>query len=288
MRLAAAFALAVAVAAGSLAACKRSTAAGPKAPTVSAITVTLAPRPVGLRWVETDDSRMEVELRHGARTAWVGTRRHHRTELEILEVDAAGVVTKLAVTYREREDEDSGPEPGATQAKRSALAGKAYVVGVVDGKVTATRAEGGRVSDAELRELTADHDDVGTVPAMDEILARTWQLGVTVDLTADELSRLAAGTRADAPRMTFASFTLREVRGDEAELAMRTRMQSSGRTSMTIDANGAVVIDLRTGWPRSVSLGGAVNGTIAGMPISGNIKSTQVMTVLAPGTAPPP
>lgn len=78
------------------------------------------------------------------------------------------------------------------------------------------------------------------------------------------------------------------MRGDEAELAMRTRMQSSGRTSMTIDANGAVVIDLRTGWPRSVSLGGAVNGTIDGMPISGNLKSTHVMTVLAPGALPPP
>lgn len=288
MRPAAAFALAVAAAAGSLAACERSTAAGPKEPTVSAITVTLAPRTVGLRWVETDDLHMEVELRQGARAAWVGTRRHHRTELEVLEVDAAGAVTKLAVTYRERQDDDSGPEPGATRAKRSALAGKAYVVAVVDGKVTATRAEGGRISDAELREITADHDDLGMAPTMDEILARTWQPGVTVDLTADELSRLAARTRADAPRLTSASFTLREVRGDEVELAMRTRMESGGRASMTIDANGAIVIDLRTGWPRSVSLGGAVNGTIAGMPISGNMRSTQVMTVLAPGAAPPP
>jgi hypothetical protein len=85
--------------------------------------------------------------------------------------------------------------------------------------------------------------------------------------------------RADAPRPTAVSFTLREVRADELELAMRTRMESHGDVSMIIDGNGTVVLDARTGRTKLVRLSGAVNGTAGGMPMSGNLRASTTYDV---------
>jgi hypothetical protein len=268
MRLVAA---ALVLASAEAVACSPSKPSGPRAPVVTTIVVPLTQHPVGLRWVSTEDYRIEAELRHGAKSAWFGSKRRRRTETEILAVDPAGVVTKVAITYHERDDRGDGP--GAPPPTRSAIVGSSYVAAVTDGKLTASRADGRRLRDAELRELALDLDSLGKLEVMDQILARTWQVGVKVDPTADELRRLNEDTPASEPRPVVISFTLREVRGDEAELLMSTRMQSQEAVAMTIDASGRVLVDLRTGCSMSLSLSGAVNGNAAGVPFSGNMSA---------------
>ncbi len=249
--------------------CKKSPATGTTSPSATdALTFPLAPRVVGTRWAKVDDltTSLVVETPQGKVDA--GGKRHYRTESEILAVDAAGLVTKLSVSYPERVDLDLGP---SAKPKTSALLGNTYVVALEGGAMVATR-DGQPVTGAELVELTKDQDDLGKAPVMEQIMAgRPWKLGERYQLTADDLARLAAVKGGDGPQTTAMALTLREVVGSQATFALTMTMQSADRTSLSIDISGTMAVDTATGRPGRLELSGPVKGNYSGLPITGTM-----------------
>ena len=266
-------ALTVALAAAPLVAgCKQSPATAGTGPTASdTLTLPLAQRKVGIRWIKIDDTTTDLKIGTGADAAQVGGKRHPRTANEILEVGADGGVTKVKLTYLERTDVELGP--GAGPGKASPITGKSYIAWVEGGEVAATAADGSAVSSEELSEIRRDQDELGKPPVMEQIMARTWKVGVTVALTADELARLAASEGGgDGPRPSSITLTLRAVAGGTAEFAMTMKMESAS-PPLVIDAAGTAFIDVATGRPNRIDISGPVAGDAGGTPISGTMAS---------------
>lgn len=263
------------LAASALAGCPKSTPSGPSEG--DSLTLPLTARAVGTKWSKVDDTSTTVEITIEGQTTKAGGRRHHRTDGEILAVDAAGLVTKVALSYVERTDTDLGP--GGEETRPSAIAGKSYIVWVEGGEVAATHADGGAVSSEELLELTTDQEDLGKPPVMEQIMARTWKRGVKVDLTADELARVNEGK--DGPRSTSMSFTLRGVTGGVADFAMSMRMENLN-PPIAIDASGTATVDARTGRPVKLEISGPVSGSANGLPLGGSMTGHVTYTFTGP------
>ena len=262
-------ALAAALAVAPLAAgCKKSSTTGATGPTASdTLTLPLAPRAVGIRWIKVDDTTTDLKIGSGADATQFGGKRHHKTANEILEVDANGLVTRVKLTYVERTDTQLGP--GAT----SPVVGKSYIAWVEGGEISATTADGRAVSSEELLEITSDQDELGKPPVMEQIMARTWKVGVTVPLTAAELERLAASEGGgEGPRPSTITLTLRAVSGGTAEFAMTMKMESAS-PPLVIDAAGTAFIDAATGRPKRIEISGPVSGDAGGTPVSGTMAS---------------
>ena len=249
--------------------CKKSHDTGTTMPAAGdTITVPLAARTVGVRWTKTDDVSTQLHVVQGDQSADLGSKRHHVTANEILAIDGAGLITKVAVTYQERTDETVG-EPGVT----SALLGKSYVVSVEGGALAATHADGSAVSSEELLELTDDQDDLGKPPVMEQLMARTWKRGQRVDLTADELQRYAAN-KGTGPRATAMSFTLEGVADGKATFAMTMKMTGDG--DVAFDITGQVVVDATSGRPAKLEMHGPVNGTMGNATVTGTLSGLVV------------
>lgn len=257
------------------------TAPAPTAPAGDGLKLPLAAHTVGLRWTKVDDMTSAMEVTAGDKKIPVTSKRHYRDELEILAVDAAGIVTKIKASYPERQDtEETG---GKGRDKTSTLTGKSYVASSVGGKVEATLAAGGAVSPEELTELTRDLDELGKPQPMDRIVAsRTWKIGEVYNFTADELAQLAAAKVDDAPSPTAMSLALREVAGDRAIFDMTSAMSTTGKAAMSIEMKGTVTIDSKTGRPVVIELGGPVTGTASGMPVTGTMTGKITYDYTAP------
>ena len=250
--------------------CKKSHDAGTTMPGAGdTITVPLAARTVGVRWTKTDDVSTQLHVVQGDQSADIGSKRHHVTASEILAVDGAGLITKVAVTYQERTDETVGNEPSPP----SVLVGKSYVVSVAGGAVAATRADGSAVSAAELVELTDDQDDLGKAPVMEQLMARTWKRGERVELTADELQRYAANKGA-GPRATAMAFTLEGVAAGKATFAMTMTMTGDG--DVAFDITGKVVVDAASGRPDQLQMHGPVSGMMGDAKVTGTLTGNVV------------
>lgn len=246
--------------------------AGPAAG--DSVTIPLAPRTVGIKWTKLDEGTTSIEVTQGGQTATFGGKRHHRTDSEILAVDGAGLVTKVAVTYVERDDTDGD------EVKPSAIAGKSYIAWIEGGEIGATHADGSAVSSEELDELTHDQDELGKPPVMEQIMARTWTRGVKVDLTEAELAR-AGEDAGDGPKPSAMSFTLRAVEGGVAAFDVIMQMKSVS-PPIGIDASGTATIDVRTGRPVRLELAGPVSGSASGMTIGGSMSATVTYTFADP------
>lgn len=255
----------------------------PTAPTPTAPTAPAAPAPagdglklpeaaktVGLRWTKLDDMKSDMVVTAGDKKIAVTSMRHYKDELEVLEVDAAGIVTKMKAAYPERQDSETAN--GTTREKPSPLVGKTYVVASVGGKVEATLADGGAVSAEELAALSRDLDQLGKPQPMDKIISsRTWKVGEVYAFTADELAQLAAAKGPDAPSTSAISLALREVSADRAVFEMKSVLATQGKAEMKIEMTGTVTVDVKTGRPMGVDLAGPVAGTAGGMPITGTM-----------------
>lgn len=236
---------------------------------VDHVQLPLAPRVVGIRWTKVDDTTTDLRVGTGSTAVPVGGKRHHRSDNEILAVDADGLVTKVAVSYPEWVDVSVGADaPDAAPPLR----GRSYVAWIADGVIAATHADGSAVSDAELKELSGDQDELGRPPVMEQIMAsRTWKLGETYVLGAPELMRLASSKGGVGPQATALNLTLRRVVGADAEFAMVMKLESTESVTMTIDVTGTVTIDTATGRPQRLEISGPVTGAAAGMPITGTM-----------------
>jgi hypothetical protein len=169
-----------------------------------------------------------------------------------------------------KETEQAG---GKTREKPSPLAGKRYLAWAEGGAIKATHEDGSAVSPEELDELSQDLDELGKPRPMDEIIAaRTWKVGEPYSFTADELARLNATKSERTPRGTAMSLELREVAGGRAVFAMKTSMQLEGKATMKMEMNGTATLDVATGRPLAVELGGPLDGTAKGQPLTGTMK----------------
>ncbi len=263
-----------------LAACSTSPARPPALsgqPRDDTLTLPPARRVVHLARTQVEDISTIIETTHAGQPIHVGARRHHVTASEVLAVDAAGAVTKLAVTYVERDDVTS--TSAGDENRPSAIAGRSYIVWIEGGEVQATQADGGAVSSEELLELTLDQGDLGKPVAMDTIMARAWTRGAKVDLTADELSRYNDGR--DGPRATAMSFTLRGVAGGVADFAAIMRMETDA-PPLVIEAQGTLTVDVETGRPRGFALTGSVRGTANGVALGGTTTSSITYAFVEP------
>lgn len=248
---------------------------GPGGP--DTLTLPYTPRPVGFEWTKVDDMSTTIEVTTGGAVERRGGRRHHRTDTKVLAVDADGVVTKVSVTYSERTDIDLGPEGESTRP--TPVLGKTYTVWREGDELRATRADGAEASSEELLVITLDQDDLGKPPVTEQLLARTWTRGVKVDLTADELARLAEAS--DGPRQTATSFTLQGVADGVATFAMTTRLELRS-PPIAMDVTGTALFDARTGWPRRLELAGPVSGELAGQKLAGQMSGLVTYTYVTP------
>lgn len=137
-------------------------------------------------------------------------------------------MTKLAVSYPEWDDVGLGAAgPDAAPPIR----GRSYVVWVEGGVIAATHADGSAVSDAELKELAGDQDELGRPPVIEQIMAsRTWKVGETYVLGAPELISLASSKGGVGPQATALNLTLRRVVGAAAEFAMVMKLSRAPPT----------------------------------------------------------
>lgn len=230
-----------------------------------------AARPVGMRWAKNDELSSTMHIGEGDKQIDVENKHQYRDELEVVEADASGMVTKIKVAYPTRvETEEVG---GKAKDKRSPLAGNSYVVWVAGGKTEATHADGSAVSQEELEELTGDHDDLGKPEVMEQIMARrTWKVGETYAFTADDLAALAKVKATEAPASKALSLTLKELAEGRAIFEMKTTMALEGKLELSIEMTGLVQIDIKTGRPMVVDLSGPAKGVVSGMPVTGNMS----------------
>ena len=258
---------------------------------VGEIKLPLAPRTPGLAWTKTDELTSKMTIGSGAKQLVVDGSRRYVERIEIVELDDKGLVTKVKASYPERADrEQINDKP---RDKTSPIAGKAYLVWTDGGAIKATHEDGSAVSPEELAELGEDLDELGKPRVMDEIVAsRTWKIGETYELTADELGRLNAIKSARAPRTTAMSLALTSVAPTRVDLAMKTTMQLEGKLAMTVHLDGTVALDPKTGQPLSLVLAGPAEGTAGGAPVTGsmsgkvNYEYTPVATPPAPTATP--
>ena len=235
----------------------------------------------GVRWTKVDDLTTAMEITAGDKKIPITSKRHYRDELEILAVDPTGIVTKMKASYPERTD--SEVTAGKSRDKPIAIVGKSYVVSSVGGKIEATLADGGAVSPEELAELSHDLDELGKPQPMEHIMSgRTWKVGEVYPFTADELAQLNAVRDTEAPETKALSLTLREVSGDRAVFAMKTSMEVTGKAAMKVELDGAVTVDIKTGRPLALELGGQLVGTVAKMPVTGTMTGTITYAYAAP------
>ncbi len=226
---------------------------------------------VGMRWTKVDDLTSSMVITAGDKKLTIDGKRHYRHEHEVLAVDAAGLVTKVKVSYPEHEESES--KNGEAKDKVSPLKGKSYIVSVENGEIKATLADGGAISKEEHADLAADQDELGKPRVMDQIMAsRTWKVGEPYLLTAEELAQIAASKSARAPRASVIGFTLREVKGDLAVFDMKTTMHVEGKAEVDMEMAGAVTLDTKTGHPIELALTGPAKGKAGGFPVEGTMS----------------
>jgi hypothetical protein len=241
----------------------------------------LAERKPGLKWTKTDDMTSQMQIGPADKQITVDGSRHYVDQLEIVEVDAAGIVTKVKAAYPERKDTEQMGDK--TREKPSSLVGKSYVAWFANGKLEATHEDGSAVSPEELDELAKDLDEVGKPRVMDQIVAgRAWKVGETYTFTADELARLNAAKGPSAPTGTAMALTLREVTGDRAIFEMKSTMQVETKAALKMEMSGAVAIDVKTGHPITLELSGPIAGTVSGQPVTGTMTGKVAYQFTAP------
>ncbi len=301
MKRASVLALALALAATLVGGCDKKDAASKPAPTAPAPTTTppktpppappaeapapgasaaaaglklpMATRTVGTRWVKTDDvtSTMVISVTADKQLT-VDSTQHKVDEIEVVELDAAGLVTKVKVSYPERKTTDR--QGTQTKDKISPLAGKSYLAWSKGGALEATHADGSAVTPEELEDLTDSLDELGKPRVMDEIVsARTWKIGETYTFTADDIARLVAA-KTGKTRPAALALTLREVKDGKATFAMTAAMVVSGKAQLSTELSGSVTIDVATGHPVTISLAGPAKGSVNGMSVAGTMSGT--------------
>jgi|JI10StandDraft_1071094.scaffolds.fasta_scaffold26128_2 hypothetical protein len=239
-----------------------------------ALELPMAPRAVGTRWVTTDDVQSTLLIHVAAdELRTIDSTQHKVDDLEVVELDAAGLVAKVRAHYPERTATDrQGTE---TQARVSPLAGKTYLAWSKGGALEATHADGSAVTADELEDLHESlDDDLGKPQVVHQTLAsRAWTIGETYAFTADDLARLAAasGKRSKAAAMTL---TLHDVTGGAATFGITSSVAIAGKAELTAELSGSVTIDVATGRPVALSLAGPVKGTVLGKAVTGTMSGT--------------
>ncbi len=289
MKLALAFAAALA-----LLGCekKKPAPAAPNAPTATtppAGTVPAAPVPVeaspdGLKLgslapkvgdvrTEREEQLTNIKVEAGGKTIEiVGSER----KVERQEVVAAtgDVVDKLKITFVEFDKQEK--IGGQDRPAKAAVAGKTYLVWREGKQLKATTEAGAAVDADEVKEVVGGSRGVGRPQAMERIMAKqVWKVGARYDLTADDLNQLndPATHADDEPTLTAGSLTLQSSAGGNASFAMEMKLlQGAGGAAMEVVLRGTVVLEIATG--RSVSLDsvGTISGKMGGAPVAGELK----------------
>jgi hypothetical protein len=110
--------------------CSKSHGTGSTTPAAGdALTLPLAPRTPGTKWTKRDVTTTDLRFGEGPDATPISSNREHVTENEILAVDGAGVITKVAVTYATWADTTTGAGGGGGP-QQSPVQGKSYIVWV--------------------------------------------------------------------------------------------------------------------------------------------------------------
>lgn len=234
---------------------------------------------VGEKSETTDEllTKMTITVKPGESVDLVQTRTK-QVHLEVVEVNAEGVPTKLKAHYAKFEE--SQAMGGKADTKPSPIVGKAYVVWVEGDAIKATTGDGKEVSPEELAALTDDHKkDLGKVPGMAQVLlAKTWKVGEKVTLTPEELKTLASG---DDEKLVPASATVWLASNDAGiatfELDIVGVMEDA-QGKMEAPMKMVVKLDVAKVRPVEMTMSGTLGGKVKGMDTKGTMEGKKTFT----------
>jgi hypothetical protein len=250
-------------------------------PPVGGDTLTLkeTPAKVGDKRTKTDD--VVVVFQFDAKGKKIDARsvEHKQEAAEILAVDGK-IPMKVKVAYSGLKAEQT--IGGKVQTKPQVLDGKTYVVWSEGGAIKATTADGAAVSAEELKELTSKNDELGKPDVIEDLLGgRTWKVGETYVLSADELAKVKANiTDPSKPLPTEMSFTLKSFDDKQAMFEMTTTLvqAAKGADQLTFAMKGLAKVELPGVHASELSLDGTLAGSINSMPTTGTMTGKTTYT----------
>lgn len=246
----------------------------PAAAGADTLKLAMVPPKVGDKQTKIDDIGVVFSLDAKGKKIDVETIEHKEQTQEVLESDGKEP-TKIRVSYSKlSEVQKMG---GQDKAKPQPLDGKTFIVWTEGGVIKATTDDGKPVTDEELALLAKKNDDLGKGDPLTELMAgRTWKIGETYNLTADDLAKLKARDKTgEKPVPVAMSFTLESFDAKEARFAMVMVMdQSMGATDkLNFDLKGFARIEQPSSRALEMNMSGPVKGAVKGMATEGTMSA---------------
>jgi hypothetical protein len=205
----------------------------------------------GMVWVEEERNVTSLVSEHDGQQVPRRREKVVRKRVEVLGATPQ-IVTRARVTYLEHTVRES--QAGTDRHRRSPIVGKRYLLDATGGTIVVTG--DGAVSAEEEAAVRAEEKKFGRPETIGMVIAGLrYRPGEPVVVPPAVASRLFGGELA----VTALELTFGQRSGDDAEFAMRLRLEGSpGGNDTVADFAGTLRVDASNGLPREMRLDGPV------------------------------
>lgn len=232
--------------------------------------------------VRTETGRQVVEITMGGQVLSKEIKSVTK-QIEILETDAEGKISKAKVTYKSATQVAIQPDPtGAGDDQKlemdAPFAGKTYILTRSgDDEIQVTDAEGNEAPFEEIMGVREDNSGFDSGPEMlDELAGRDLKVGEEIAFPQKMIDEFEGESGNEMETATMVVQGAREVGSAKCVVFALKLVMSANTPAGTVKFTlaGELVVQANTGWPVKLSLSGPLELNMEGQKITGTFENS--------------